>query len=161
MNVQEELKEKGKNPEKLSHLSTKLCYFSVIKTESNRMKFCSVSGCHQNNKYTVLGTDKSGTHNKHFRALTWIGGRVLNLPGKYSLLIRTFWQTPILYTKLKCLLKKVTFWPNSIIPNTSLLLPEINILNKKPHWASKLVTCSVIHFLGFSLFSSSMIFLKQ
>lgn len=57
-------------------------------------------------------------------------GRRLNLPGKYSLLIRTFWQIPILYTKLKCLLKKVTFWPNWIIPNTSLLLPEINILNK-------------------------------
>lgn len=134
MNVQKELKEKWKNPEKLSYLSTKLCCFSVIKkTENNRMKFCSVSGCHQNNKYTALGIDKSGTRSKHFGALTRISGTVLNLPEKYSLLIRTFWQTPILYTKLKCLLKKVTFWPNWIIPNTSLLLPEINTLNKKPH----------------------------
>lgn len=132
-------KKNGKNLEKLSHMSTKLCYVSVIKTESNRMKFCSVSGCHQNNKYTVLGIDKNGTHNKYFRALPQIGGRVLNLPGKYSLLIRTFWQTSILHTKLKCWLKKVTFWPNWIIPNTSLLLPEINNLNEEPHWASELV----------------------
>lgn len=110
MNVQKELKEKEKNPERLSHLSTKLCHFSVIKkTESSRMKFCSVSGCHQNNKYTALGADKNGTHKEHLRALTQIGGRGLNLPGKYSLLIGTFWQTPMLYSKLKCLLKKVTF----------------------------------------------------
>lgn len=88
MNVQKELKEKGKNTERLFLLSTKLCHFSVIKkTESNRMKFCSVSGCHQNNKYTVLGTDRNGTHNEHFRALTGIGGRVLTLPGKYALLV--------------------------------------------------------------------------
>lgn len=74
MNAQKELKEKGKNPIKLSHSCTKLCYFSVIKkTESNRMKICSVSGCHQNNKSTELGIDKNGTHKKHFRALTRIG----------------------------------------------------------------------------------------
>lgn len=162
MNVQKELKEKWKNPEKLSYLSTKLCCFSVIKkTENNRMKFCSVSGCHQNNKYTALGIDKNGTHSKHFGALTQISGRVLNLPGKYSLLIRTFWQTPILYTKLKCLLKKVTFWPNWIIPNTSLLLPEINTLNKKPHGASKLVLVQKYIFWGFFFVLKLHDFLKQ